>query len=146
MRIILLMSVLILSACAPYYTTKKPEINFRVTDANGLPIKDATVKFATVVYPYGDLLESESLKTDENGECKVEKDAYWQMVVFTLHGSKSYSWNFCVEKDGYSASAMNDVSSSGIGKLAEIKLTQSEGVTFCKGEHFPARYEVSHNK
>ncbi|NMK48188.1 carboxypeptidase regulatory-like domain-containing protein [Achromobacter sp. Bel] len=92
-----------LSACVPYpvYKTLQPSARATVQDPQSQPLADARVVLISSSYPYGRERSRQETQTAANGIARFVSQSEWRVESMMLHGSESYFWNWCVEKQGY---------------------------------------------
>ncbi|MEW8187015.1 MAG: hypothetical protein AB2794_18670, partial [Candidatus Thiodiazotropha endolucinida] len=81
MKFLTLFLLILLSGCAPWPTTSQPEVNLRVVDKNGVPIKGAIIKFVNYKIAIKPEVEFKEIHTDDSGNAYLSKKSYTQMVV-----------------------------------------------------------------
>lgn len=87
--------------CWPAWKTVQRERSFKVEDEAGKPIASATVAYVTISYPYGNEDKREIAATGPDGRAQFLSDREWQLESLMIHGSRSYTWRWCVSAPGY---------------------------------------------
>lgn len=101
--IAVIVAALGLSGCWPALKVVQPRAEIEVTDASGEPLEGASVTFVRAnVFPNWHLVLGE-LVTDAGGTVKLPLRLKWHMQIMLPDAVASYSWAYCVEKDGYGA-------------------------------------------
>jgi hypothetical protein len=92
-----------LSGCWPALKVVQPRAEVRVTSAGGQPIEGAEVTFVRAnVFPrWHEVLGEYS--TNANGAVRLPLRLKWHMQIMLPDAYTSYSWAYCVERDGYRA-------------------------------------------
>jgi hypothetical protein len=92
-----------LSGCWPALKVVQPRAEVRVTSEAGQPIEGAEVTFVRAnVFPgWHDVLGASS--TDASGTVRLPLRLKWHMQIMLPDAYTSYSWAYCVERDGYRA-------------------------------------------
>jgi hypothetical protein len=92
-----------LSGCWPALKVVQPRAEVRVTSTAGVAIEGAEVTFvrANVFSEWHDMLGEYS--TDASGAVRLPLRLRWHVQIMLPDAIASYSWTYCVERDGYSA-------------------------------------------
>jgi len=99
----LLVASVLLSGCWPALKVVQPRAEVRVTSATGDSIDAAKVTCVRAnVFPgWHEVLGEYS--ADANGVVKLPLRLKWHVQVMLPDAYTSYSWAYCVERDGYAA-------------------------------------------
>lgn len=143
MKFLTLFLLILLSGCAPWPTTSQPEVNLRVVDKNGVPIKGAIIKFVNYKIAIKPEVEFKEIHTDDSGNAYLSKKSYTQMVVLAADGGHSYDWCYCIEKNGYTPVARNNLNAAYFGNGVVVeKLSNSAQPETCQWQEYPHGFNV----
>ena len=106
---IILIFVLLISGCVyPIYKTLQPGSVVTVKDTAGSPVQDATVTMMSISKPSGIRTLRDTQVTNAQGQAIFDRRSEWRAEAMMMHGSEEFSWDVCVEKQGYlTASSAN---------------------------------------
>jgi len=99
--LILSASALLFTGCIyPIYKTLQPQAMVEVVDENKVAIKNVNVHLQTrECLP---CKNSEQVKlSNERGIVHFDSQREWRKEILIIHGSTSFTWSWCVEKEGY---------------------------------------------
>ncbi|ALB62070.1 FIG00554922: hypothetical protein [Cronobacter condimenti 1330] len=99
--IITIIACLLLSGCVPRYATHRPALEVDVQNEQGKPVPHATLWLYTHRSPPGYYPPPEKFTADDNGHISVSRVSEWENMIFFLHGTMIYSWQWCIEAPGY---------------------------------------------
>jgi hypothetical protein len=143
MKFLTLFLLASLSGCAPWPTTSQPDVNLRVVDKNGDPIKGAEIKFANYKIAMKPEVEFKEIVTNSSGNAHLSKKIYTQMVVLAADGGHSYDWCYCIEKKGYVPVVRNNLNAAYFGKGAVVeKMSNTTQPKACQWQEYPHGYNV----
>ncbi len=99
--IISILLFMMITACTyPIYKTLQPKSMVVVLDENKMAVKNAKVHLQTTeCMPCKDS-ERVALSNNE-GIVSFNSQREWRKEILTVHGSKFFTWGWCVEKKGY---------------------------------------------
>ena len=102
MKILLgLLSLLMFTGCVyPIYKTLQPESKVIVLNENKIAVKNVKIHLqSTECIP---CKKSEEVHLSNNrGVAQFNARKEWRREIFIIHGSKFFTWGWCVEKEGY---------------------------------------------
>jgi hypothetical protein len=144
MKHLFLLMVTTLAGCAPWPTTKQPEVDILVVDEKGEPIKGALVLFANYKVALTPEVQIVTTSTDERGRVHLEQESYVQMIFLAPDGGHSYDWSYCIQKAGYRATVRNSLSMNHFVKDGiEVTMLRSGKREECKWQEFPHGFVVA---
>ena len=110
-KIILGILLIMITACTyPIYKTLQPKSMVVVLDENKMAVKNAKVHLQTTECMPCEKSEQTALSNDE-GIVHFDSKREWRKEILTIHGSKFFTWGWCVEKEGYKTIVTSDKSS-----------------------------------
>jgi len=134
-KTLLLAMPFFLSGCIyPAYKTIQPKATLSVVDEEGTPIKGAKV------YLFSNLahgaIERNSTKTaQKDGLVKFEQKKEWYMESLMTHGSHTFYWDWCVEKEGYESKFTRSLNHNDFKKSAKFLLREGTSTPCVSPSH-----------
>jgi hypothetical protein len=128
-----------MAGCVPWPTLVQPGIEFRVTDTDGSPVENATVKLARYSLAFVPESHVESRVTDPSGRASFSSERKWQ-VPTPETGRRGYNWSWCVDAPGYTPVLANDLRSAGYSRTTDVTLER--GSAQCEWSGYPYAYSV----
>lgn len=143
MKLLALLLLFALSGCAPWPTTSQPEVNLKVVDEDGNPVKGAIIKFANYKIAMQPEVKIKDMRTNDAGQAYLSKQSYMQMVVLAADGGHSYDWCYCIVKKGYMPVAKNNLNASYFSNGVVIeKLSATKQPMACQWQEYPHGFTV----
>ncbi len=129
MRACLCLAMLLLSGCWKRDTVVQPKLSFEISSEAG-PIVGAKVRLMTITDPYHQRLALVDVTTDANGRASFEekRERIWVFPLM-MHGVTFYSWEWCVEAEGFAARVVAERDAN--GGLREIGLMPATSPETC---------------
>lgn len=90
-----------IAGCIPMYKTVQPQAEVTITDSNGEGVERAFVNIGTGTYRNRRPPSLTYFATDGDGETVIPGKKRWHLEWLMMHMGTHYSWNICVEKEGY---------------------------------------------
>lgn len=113
--LLLLLSVMGLTACYPIYKTLQPEVDVIVQDEQGQLLDQVPV--VLMREPNIGLGYRYTLAQTEQGKVHFDQLSEWRVEFLMIHGAVHYDWYLCIAQPGYETQSSIPV------KQEQIKVT-----------------------
>ena len=126
---------LLFSGCIyPAHQTIQPKATLSVVDEEGTPIKGAKVYLFSNL-AHGAIERNSTKTTQKDGLVKFEQKKEWYMESLMVHGSHTFYWDWCVEKEGYESKFTRSLNHNDFKESAKFVLREGTSTPCVSPSH-----------